>query len=318
MYRYILTLITFFLPSSTIPTTLLVSCSSIDIMILFTVVVIFQNAYYFIYALIRADDQYCKGHGKRCVLVFSFTAVVVALTICIGLTVAVLITLPINNAFDLASIEIYAIHQASVPVFAALVTFQVVFRPTNSIFAVFLKAADKRVKDKKQGNWEKWEKMSEKEKEIHLGDALLSHIDFEPPLSTRTLSTQTEQPRTPDGEVQASHVLTPATQPDQPDTPGEPPKPPNEVPQIHETQSAESSTKNESPQDQAMSDTTSSPTAPLSSPRASTTSLPNSSQLTSKDTNLPPSRENHQQPKLDDLDSTGQHSNVYELADMNP
>ena len=123
------------------------------IMTLFIVVVIFQKTYYFIHELNKkimpvgddgADDQYGKGHGKRCVLVLSFTAVIVALIICIGLTVALLIALPISNAIDLASTEIYAIYQASVTVFAALVTFQVIFRPTNSIYSVLIKAADSR------------------------------------------------------------------------------------------------------------------------------------------------------------------------------
>ena len=173
------------------------------IMTLFVVVVIFKKTYYFVHALNKkimpvgddaANDQCGKGHGKRCVLIFSFIAVIVALTICIGLTVAVLIALPINNAIDLASTEIYAIYQASVTVFAALVTFQVVFRPTNSIFAVFIKAADERG-SKKQENWEKWEEMSEKEKEIHLGDVLLSHIDFKPPESSiSTPSTVAQNP----------------------------------------------------------------------------------------------------------------------------
>jgi hypothetical protein len=128
------------------------------------------------------DQGKTKTNGQRqerYILVISFTAVIIALAICIGLTVAVLIALPINNAIDLASTEIYAIYQASVTVFAALVTFEVVFRPTNSIFAVLIKAADKRAPKPKNGEKTKWGKMSEKEKEICLGDQFLSHIKFD-------------------------------------------------------------------------------------------------------------------------------------------
>ena len=174
------------------------------IMTLFVVVVIFQKTYYFVLyyfeklqnlndvkkaatgeGAAKPTSQRCKGHVQRCVLVLSYAAVVIALAACIGLTVAVLIVLPLNNAIDLASNEIYAIYQASVTVFAALVTFQVFFRDTNSIFAVFIKAADKRglnASDNEQEKWSKWNKKSEKEKKIHLGDILLSHIDFEPQL----------------------------------------------------------------------------------------------------------------------------------------
>ena len=61
-------------------------------------------------------------------------------------------------------------------VVAALVTFQVFFRHTNSIFTVFIKAAD---------NLHpcdiKWKKKSEKEKEEYLGEAILKYIGFQPP-----------------------------------------------------------------------------------------------------------------------------------------
>ena len=111
--------------------------------------------------------------------------VIIALATCIGLSAAVLIALPINNAIDLASTEIYAIYQASVTLFAALIAYQVIFQRKNSIFTVFIKAADKRGSEKSNGDqkeWKKWKNMSEKEKEIYLGDIILSHINFEAPV----------------------------------------------------------------------------------------------------------------------------------------
>ena len=148
-------------------------------MTLFVVVVIFQKIYYIIY-------NYCfqnqGAKSKIIVLVIFFIVVIGILATCIGLTVAVLIALPINNAIDLASTEIYAIYQASVTLFAALVTFQVVFQPTNSILAVLIKAADERVSGGNQQNKikpEEWKEKSEKEKETHLGNQILSFIKFD-------------------------------------------------------------------------------------------------------------------------------------------
>lgn len=192
-------------------------------MTLFIVVVIFQKTYYFVLfcfekqqkcghiegcADVTTDDgpskqsgQRRKGYVQKYVLVLSFLVVVIGLAACIGLTVAVLIILPLNNAIDLASNEIYAIYQASVTVFAALVTFQVFFRQTNSIFAVFIKAADKRVSKTTNGdktNWKKWEEMSEKEKEIRLGDCFLSYVNFD---AVGNQTTGVSEEGTPSGGV---------------------------------------------------------------------------------------------------------------------
>jgi hypothetical protein len=155
------------------------------IMTLFVVVVIFQKTYYFVlicFTKLKATssnsaypaDGKIMAHVQRYVLVRSFIAVIIALAVCIGLTIAVLIALPINNAIDMASAEIYAIYQASVTVFAALVTFEVFFRHTNSIFAVFVKAADKL-----RSSDQNWKDKSEKEKEEDLGEAILKYIGFE-------------------------------------------------------------------------------------------------------------------------------------------
>ena len=94
----------------------------------------------------------------------------------IVLIVTVLIVLPNDNAINLASKEIYAIYQASVTVVAALVTFEVFVRHTNSIFTVFIKAADNMHPSNKE-----WKGKSEKEKEEYLGEAILKHIRFQPP-----------------------------------------------------------------------------------------------------------------------------------------
>jgi hypothetical protein len=205
------------------------------IMTLFVVVVILQKTYYFVHNYFERKRKYYnveRGEtatsgegaanyqrirelhtctmscnivprkvvtiikGENCALAISFTVVIIALTTCMGLTVAVLIVIPIHDALDLAPIEIYAIYQASVTLFAALIAFQVFFRRKNAIFTVFIKAADKRglKNNNNQEKWKKWEKMSEKEKEIHLGDILLSHIDFEPPESSTQNSSRTTSP----------------------------------------------------------------------------------------------------------------------------
>lgn len=153
-------------------------------MTLFVVVVIFQKLYYFArncfqkFSDSSEQNQYCKAGIWLYRIILYLLTVSIMLT-CIGLTVAVLILLPLNNAIDEASNDIYAIYQASVTVFAALITFQVLFRSTNSVYTVLIKAADKLGESPR---FEKWKKMSEKEKELYLGDALLKHINFNPPV----------------------------------------------------------------------------------------------------------------------------------------
>ena len=156
-------------------------------MTLFVVVVILQKLYY---NFVLMSNRFKKLHDfvqtpqlcKKCVyiaqaIIFSivYVSVILAMILCLGLTIAVLIVLPLNNAIDQASNQIYAIYQASVTVFAALVTFQVFFRETNSTFAVLIKAVDKLGK---QSTTENWENMSEKEKEMHIGNAFLKHINY--------------------------------------------------------------------------------------------------------------------------------------------
>ena len=155
------------------------------IMTLILQIVVFQKIYYYVYNLSKC--KYCKQNKLMqcqccihfCVSGFNLLAII-TIGVSIALTVALFIVLPIKNSLDQASNQIYAI---SVTVFAALVTFKVVFGETNSIFEVLMKAADKFGSPQKN-----WGDMSEKEKEIYLGEKLLSHIGFELPRPPLTLS----------------------------------------------------------------------------------------------------------------------------------
>ena len=154
-------------------------------MTLFVVVVIFQKMYYFQVNCYKKFSKFGKDRGYEAVCVCTYRVIlgafyliaIAAVMVCIVVTIVVLTVLPLNNAIDQASNQIYAIYQASVTMFAALVTFQVFFRQTNSIFGVFIRAAD-RLDSKEPTKWKGWTNMSEKEKEIYLGDKFLSHINF--------------------------------------------------------------------------------------------------------------------------------------------
>ena len=137
------------------------------LMTLFILVVIYNKIYYFL-----SDHEILdQCIGPICVLyLYALASLVIAVPI--GLTVAVLLILPINNALDQASNQIYSIYQASVAVFAALVTWKLFSGDTNSVFAVLIKAKDNHdnITDVSWGN------MSDKEKEIHLGVKFLNHF----------------------------------------------------------------------------------------------------------------------------------------------
>jgi hypothetical protein len=157
----------------------------IYIMTLFVVVVIFQKLYYFARNCFQklSDSSKHKRCCKAAIWLYRiilYLLIVSTMLTCIGLTVAVLILLPLNNAIDEASNDIYAIYQASVTVFAALVTFQVFFRHTNSTFTVLIKAADE-FGESSTVTFQQWKKMSEKEKELYLGNVLLKYINFKLP-----------------------------------------------------------------------------------------------------------------------------------------
>ena len=148
------------------------------IMTLFVVVAILQKNYYFITNLFNWKDCTHKYIMQGCCVFISYILAITMMAGSIGLTMALLILLPLNNAIDQASNQIYAIYQASVTVFAALVTFQVFFREANSFFGLLIKAGDKY--DHALAT-ENWENMSSRDKEIYLGRTILSYIKFSKP-----------------------------------------------------------------------------------------------------------------------------------------
>ena len=110
-------------------------------------------------------------------VVVCYVLAILVLTAAIGLTIAVLLILPI---IDEASNQIYSIFQASITVFAALVTWKIFSGDTNSVFAVLIKSEDKRVNDStdnEQNDSTKWKDMSDKEKEIELGLKIMKYIN---------------------------------------------------------------------------------------------------------------------------------------------
>ena len=163
------------------------------IVVLFIHVVVFQKIYYYVCKW-RNSKKYsncCKNFCWTMFILCCYLVGVITLAVIVGLTVSLLILLSINNAFDNAPTNIYIIYQASVAVIAALVTFQVFFRATNSIAEVFIKARDKMLQERscptvqgegEHGAWpdskddSKWGSMSEKEKELNLAKAFLEYV----------------------------------------------------------------------------------------------------------------------------------------------
>ena len=133
------------------------------IMTLFVLVVTLQKIYYSI--------------KTKLGIIICYILAPSLLAVAIGLTIAVLLTVPLNNAIDEASNQIYSIYQASVAVFATLVTWNVLIKKPNSPLTPFTNAANTIYKPEKQHS-EKWDKMTEKEKEIHIANAFLSHVNF--------------------------------------------------------------------------------------------------------------------------------------------
>ena len=113
------------------------------------------------------------------------------MAVSIGMSLALLILLPISNAIDDAPTRLYIIYQASVTFFAALIAFQLIFTRNTSIFDVFVKAinaeatkfqssmgnTDKKLKDAcKLDDTKVWTKMSNREKEYYLAKWVLSAV----------------------------------------------------------------------------------------------------------------------------------------------
>ena len=190
--------------------------------VLFIHIVVFQKIYYYIFKWVNSQElsACCNPikDNKLCWMLFilgCYTLGIISLSVVIGLTVSVLILLPIDNAIDNAPTNIYTVFQASVAVIAAIVTFQVFFRETSSIGEVFTRARDTMVNDSNN----KWNSMSEKQKELELAKQFLEYI-FQP------LSNQNHPPHHPppqDGP------------PDHPPPPDAPPDhlPPQDGPQDH-------------------------------------------------------------------------------------
>ena len=185
------------------------------IIVLFIHVVVFLKIYYYVckWRNSKKHSDCCKNFCWTMFILCCYLAGVLTLAVIIGLTVSMLILLPINNAINNAPNNIYIIYQGSVAVIAALVTFQVFFRETNSVAEVFIKARDRMIQDKdrprvqeednnnnEQGTQpgskddKKWEKMSEKEKELHLATVFLEYVFRK---TNRATLPQTDPPSDP-------------------------------------------------------------------------------------------------------------------------
>ena len=207
------------------------------IIVLFIHVVVFLKIYYYVckWRNSKKHSDCCKNFCWTMFILCCYLAGVLTLAVIIGLTVSMLILLPINNAINNAPNNIYIIYQGSVAVIAALVTFQVFFRETNSVAEVFIKARDRMIQDKdrprvqeednnnnEQGTQpgskddKKWEKMSEKEKELHLATVFLEYVFRK---TNHATLPQTDPPSDP-----ALQTPTPPLPDPAPPTDGSPPE----------------------------------------------------------------------------------------------
>ena len=183
------------------------------IIVLFIHIVVFQKIYYYVFKWrnSKKHSDCCKNFCWTMFILCCYLVGVITLAVIIGLTVSLLILLSINNAFDNAPTNIYIIYQGSVAVIAALVTFQVFFRATNSIAEVFIKAREKMLQERScpmvQGEGQhgarpdskddsKWGSMSEKEKELNLAKAFLEYVFRKIKRSSSSCDTQTSATQT--------------------------------------------------------------------------------------------------------------------------
>ena len=97
----------------------------------------------------------------------------------IGISLALVIELPISNAIDEAPNRLYVIYQASVTFFAAVIAFQLLFRQRNTIFSVIVKAVNMSTNQNdpviQLDDNKPWKDLSEKEKEFRVAKVVLSH-----------------------------------------------------------------------------------------------------------------------------------------------
>ena len=225
------------------------------IVVLFIHIVVFQKIYYYVFKWrnSKKHSDCCKNFCWTMFILCCYLVGVITLAVIIGLTMSLLILLSINNAFDNAPTNIYIIYQGSVAVIAALVTFQVFFRVTNSVAEVFIKAREKMLQERScpmvQGEGEhgarpdskddsKWENMSEKEKELNLAKAFLEYVFRKTKRSssscdTQTSATQTDPPvdPTPQSSAPAQSTEEPkSSKSGTPDTPVSAASQPQDIP----------------------------------------------------------------------------------------
>lgn len=134
----------------------------------------------------------CKRIGLYGITIIIYTIEFLFMATSIGISLALIILLPISNAIDDAPNRLYVIYQASVTFFAALIAFKLLFRQNKSILGVFIKAMAARenlqpeitsesneikLKDYcKYTTTKAWPDMSENEKEIYLANQILSQF----------------------------------------------------------------------------------------------------------------------------------------------
>ena len=144
----------------------------------------FQKLFYLINKLISGDICSCCRIKKTrtCLRYFIFMLIFIIefvfMGTSIGLSITLIVKLPLSNAIDDAPNHLYVIYQASITFFAALIAFQVIFRHTNSTFDVFVEAIDDTKKNAESGGNntkpKSWTDLSEKEKEANVAKLVLS------------------------------------------------------------------------------------------------------------------------------------------------
>ena len=169
-----------------------------SILLLYAIVVFvhiqgFQKLFYFINSLKFWGCSKCNNCCKRDGCCHFVTTILfymiefIFMAISIGLSLALIIVLPISNAIDEAPNRLYVIYQASVTFFAALIAFKVFFRKNKSILGIFIKAINTLPENKLQPNSANikmeevckeppstnWIEMSEKEKELYVAQLFL-------------------------------------------------------------------------------------------------------------------------------------------------
>ena len=149
----------------------------------------FQKLFYLINKLISGDICRCCRikNTRTCIRYFIFMLIFIIefvfMGTSIGLSITLIVKLPLSNAIDDAPNHLYVIYQASITFFAALIAFQVIFRHTDSTFDVFVKAIDgyaaRSTSNQRNGRENQvdktWMELSETEKEMLLAKIVTSY-----------------------------------------------------------------------------------------------------------------------------------------------